>query len=556
MAAVLLPYYPALNGAFVYFDRFEIEGNPTVTNAALWLQNFTYAARTALAGRGHYYRPLYFLSYWLLYRIAGAQPFAFHLFQVLLVMLTAWVVFLLGRELLGNDAAALAGSFLWTLHPAHVEAVAWITSLCDVGCALFYLLAFWLFLRAEKTAPQQVSAHFPAAAAFLAALLFKEMAYSFPMLLLAYWFFLAPGEPWRGRGRRSSPYLVVFCGYLLLRNQVLGSLTAGAPPWEISRSLVTQSLVLLGEHTRIFFWPTPLFYGRTTGLQGGSLFPWPAIAVVALVFLFGFRKRAPVLAFLVFFWVVTLSPSLHIGQITFPYAADRFSYLPSVGLCLALSYLLFDLLPRSFPAFRPSRVAVPLTGVIACLWAVQTSRTIPHWRNEDAFSAYSMQESPAVPIFHNVRGRFLATQSGDLEGASREFESAVRLSESAPHVWTAAAHDAFMGLANVALQQDRIEEAARLYENAASRMPANTAAYKQLASLYWKQNQFAKMAAALANVVRLDQWDLESRFNLGLCWLKMGRYSEAAQQFRAVAIANPEFPHIQEAEAQALLGRK
>jgi len=123
-AAVVLLYHPALRGSFVYFDSFEIEGNPSVTSPALWLQNFTYSARTALAGRGHYYRPFYFLSYWLVYRIAGPQPFAFHLFQVFLFAVTAWLLFRLGRELLGDETAALAGALLWVSHPAHVEAVA------------------------------------------------------------------------------------------------------------------------------------------------------------------------------------------------------------------------------------------------------------------------------------------------------------------------------------------------------------------------------------------------------------------------------------------------
>jgi tetratricopeptide (TPR) repeat protein len=318
---------------------------------------------------------------------------------------------------------------------------------------------------------------------------------------------------------------------------------------------VTQSLILLGEHTRIFLWPAHLTYGRTTGLQAGSLFPWPCLTVTASIFVLALRKRAPVLAFLVFFWLVTLIPCLNIRQITFPYAADRFSYLPSAGLCLAVSYVLYRL-PRRFPALRPSWLPIPLAGTIALLWAFQTYRTIPHWRNEDAFSTYSMRESPNVPIFHNIRGRVLATQTGYLQGATREFETALRLSESAPQVWAAAAHDAYMGLANVALDQGRLAEASRLYENAAARMPANTAAYKQLASLYLRQNQLPAAAAYLSDVVRLDPQDVEARFNLGVCWLKMERYSEAARVFRAVASINPGFPHIAEAEAQAALGRK
>ncbi len=551
----LLLYVPALQGQFVYFDSFEIQGNSAVTNPAFWLRNFTQPTSSALAGRGHYYRPLYFLAYGLVYQVAGARPIIFHLLQVLLFAFSAGALFWLGWELLGDEVVAFVGALLWSLHPAHVEAVAWISSLCDVGCALAYFLAFWLFLRAEKAEPRTFDRHFPAAAVFLVALLFKEMAYSFPLLLLAYWYFLGAPDSWRRRATRWLPYAAVFCGYLLLRVAALGSATAAAGAGDLSWPALLRDLTLLGEHTRIFFWPTHLSYGRMTGLSPGPLFPWPLLALAAGGAALALRRHAPRLAFLVFFWMLTLAPALDIRQITFPYAADRFSYLPSAGLCLALSYLLFELLPRRIPALRAARLAIPATLVIAALWAWQTSRTIPHWRSDDAFSAYSLQDSPTVPIFHTLRGRVLATQKGDWDGAAREFETALRLSESAPEVWRAVAHDSYMGLGNVALQQGRFPDAARFYRQAAAQMPGNTFAYKQLAALYLAQNDLPDMADVLAQVVKLDPQDLQARFNLGVCWLKMGKYGEAEQQFLAVAARNPQFPHLAEAENQATLGQ-
>jgi len=556
VVVALLLYYPCLRGSFIYFDSFEIQGNPAVTNSALWLQNFTHAARTALAGRGYYYRPFYFLSYWLVYRFAGPQPFAFHLLQLLLFAVTAVLLYGLGLALLGDQTAAFVGALLWTVHPAHVEAVAWISSLCDVGCTLFYFLAFWLFLRAEKTEPKKIRRHLPAAAAFLAALLFKEMAFSFPLLLLTYWFFLGGSESWRTRTSRWLPYVLVFCGYMLVRISVLGRVTAGGSPWNVSGSVVMRSLILLGEHTRIFFWPAHLTYGRTAGLEGGSLFPWPLLTLAGSGLIFANRKRLPALAFLTFWWVITLTPSLDIRQITFPYAADRFSYLPSAGLCLAISYFLGDVLPRRFPRLRPSRLAVPVAAAVALVWSLQTTRTIPHWRSEEAFSVFSIEQSPRVPTFHAIRGRVLATQSGDLEGATKEFETALRLSESAPEVWPAVAHDAYMGLANIAVRKGQSEEAVRLYEQAAAKMPANSLAYREIAALYLREGNFPKMAEYLSEAVKRDPLDLEAQFNLGVCWLKMRRYAEAARQFRAVASVDATFPHIGEAEAQALLGQK
>jgi tetratricopeptide (TPR) repeat protein len=194
-----------------------------------------------------------------------------------------------------------------------------------------------------------------------------------------------------------------------------------------------------------------------------------------------------------------------------------------------------------------------LTAAVGILWAAQTSRTIPHWRNEDVLSEYSIHEAPAIPVFHAVRGRVLATERGDFAGAIREYEMALRLGASSTAPWPSVAHDAHMGLANIAKAKGKLDEAAREYELAAAAMPANSFAYKELASLYVRQDNFLKGADYLSQAVKLDPRDLEARFNLGVCWLKLGKYREAAAEFDAVAEVNPDFPHLWDAQAQALL---
>jgi len=426
------------------------------------------------------------------------------------------------------------------------------SSFCDVGCALFYAWAFLLFLPAEKAGQRSSIAHLKPALAFFAALFFKEMAFSFPLMMLSYWFFVArERDSWRNRLLRGVPYVLLFGLYLLARMRVLGHMTSGGNTWSLSLSLLRRSLTLFGEHTKIIFWPTELSYGRTAGFYGDSFFPWAILALLGLGFAFACRKREPLIAFLIFWWPVALAPCLDIRQLQFPYAADRFSYLPSAGLCLAASYLLFRWLPRRFPTLRPSRLPVPVTVVLSLLWALQTSRTIPHWRDEDVFSAYFIQESPTVPIFHAVRGRFLATERGDLDGAVTEFETAMRLSEAAPKVWSAVAHDAHMGLANIATMKGHFDEAAREYEQAAAKMPANSNAYKGLASLYLQQGNLTRVAEYLSQVVKLNPQDIPERFNLGVCWFKLGKYREAAEQFSAVAAVMPDFPNVAEAVALA-----
>lgn len=312
-------------------------------------------------------------------------------------------------------------------------------------------------------------------------------------------------------------------------------------------SSIHRSLTLFGENTRIFFWPTHLTLARTAGLSAGSLFPWPILALLGVGLAFAFRKREPELAFLIFWWPVTLAPCLDIRQLTFPFVADRFSYVPSVGLALAVLYCLRRILSSA-------RFRLPVTAALILACAIQTSRTIPHWKNEDILSAYSIRESPSVPLFHALRGKVLATQSRDFEAATREYQTALMLAQSTQatvNVWRAAAHQAYMGLANIATLEGRFDEAARGYERAIEAMPANTLAYKQIAALSIQRGKLPQAAEYLSRVVKLDPQDLEARFNLGVCWLKLGNFGEAQEQFSAVASSDPDFPRIRDAEMQA-----
>src|ERR1019366_5833906 len=122
------------------------------------------------AQRDNMYRPLQFFTYWVLYRVKGPNPVIFHFALLLFYAAAVWLVFRLACERLPNSSVAFAGALLWALHPLHVETVAWISALPDLGAAYFYLLAFLLFLRAERSADDALGGYLLAAAAFFPSL--------------------------------------------------------------------------------------------------------------------------------------------------------------------------------------------------------------------------------------------------------------------------------------------------------------------------------------------------------------------------------------------------
>jgi tetratricopeptide (TPR) repeat protein len=460
-------------------------------------------------------------------------------------------VFQIGREILGNDCAAFAGSLLWLLHPLHVEAVAWIASVPEMGCGFFYLLAFRLFLCAEKAGSRRLARHAVAALAYLPALFFKEAAFSFPLLVIAYWFFFSDAvETWRRRAACWAMYVGAAVVYSATRVAALGHFSGVRHFWKIQPKIIAAAIGLLGQHAKLFFWPVHLnvFHVFDPGPSLRSLWPW--LTLLVLVAAGAIWKRQRVLGFLVVWWAVTLLPCLDVRQLSFPLLAERFSYLPSVGICFALAYLCLAPLPQQLPHVRLSPVALPVLGLMICFWCVQDVRAVSNWRNNQSLFGYSLIVAPNSGLVRAHHGLDLQFREHDLEGARKEFEAALHLNQAS--FVPLNAYDSYVGLGQIADLEGRHEEALAYYQKATRASPYSNLAYDLLGTVYFPRGDYAKAAEYFARAVQVNPQDLSGRFYLGTCWMKLGKYREAAEQFHAAREIDPTYAQAYTAEAQAL----
>ncbi|MBZ5543310.1 MAG: tetratricopeptide repeat protein [Acidobacteriia bacterium] len=557
VATAFLVYAGSLANGFVYDDEYQVLQNPFVTNPHLWTRIFTGSVWSfqGVAFPTNYYRPLHIFTHWLIYRLAGPNPAAFHLFQILMYAATVWLVFQLGRKLLRQELAAFAGALLWALHPLHVEAVAWIAAVPDTGYGFFYLSGFLLFLRAEESEDRRLGAYALAALAYFPALLFKEMAFSFLPMLLAYWFFISPPETrsaWRRCLIGFMPFVLAVAICLMLRVAALGYVTQAANPCRITPRIAGAALGLLGQHTKLFFWPTHLNVFRSFELGPALHSPWPWLVIATLLGTLWLRKRQPVVSFLIAWWVVGLLPCLDIRQLSFPLLAERFSYLPSVGLCLALAGTLLVWLPRRLPAAQPERVTLPALAVAMVFCSVETLRAIPNWHDNETLANYSLRQSPNAALLHLIQALVLQYQHGDLDGAAREYQTAMRLNWASIRPLSKVTYDSYIGLGQIAYLRGRTEEALESFRKAVRVSPHDSPAYDVLGSVYFPRGDYARAAEYFSQAVRANPQDLSGRFYLGTCLLKLGRPREAAEQFRAARQVDPTFRQAYEAEARAL----
>jgi len=545
-----------LGHRFIYDDSTLIIQNPIISNPHFWRRIFVVDTFSA-AGTytSYFYRPLQLCVYWLIYRAAGPEPYPFHLCNLLVYAATGWLVYRLGIELVRDEVSALAGALLWLLHPLHVEPVAWISALSDLGAGFFYLLGFLLFLRAEKAASERFARHVLAALAFMPALYFKEMALTFPLMLLAYWFFSGSSDAasrWRVRAVQWLPCACVVGVNLTVRVAVFGRLARSAHFWDISSQVWGVGAALLGQYTKLAVWPFKLEFFRSLDYPSSLRSPWAWLALAGIATALALRKRAPLFGFLLIWWFVGLLPVLNSQQFSAPLLADRAAYLPSVGPCLAVAHLARGWLPRCLPHWRPARLVLPLLGLVMLTWAVKDVRIIPSWHDSETSRIYNLQQSPNSVVLHLRQADVLLFLEGKDAEAAAEYQKAMRLNQASAWPVSGLEYDYHLFFGRIALREGRTAEAMGHFETAIKLMPHLPEAYVCLGSVYFPRQEYAKAATCFQHAVQANPYDLNARFYLGTCWMKLGEFGAAAEQFRAAREVDPTYDQAFQAEAGAL----
>ena len=542
-----------LSNLFVHDDIPQVLDNPFLRNVGMWTRIFTGSVWSFRGPAQHdnMYRPLQFITYWALYRLRGPNPAIFHLFLLLFYAAAVWLVFRLACELLPNSLVAFVGALLWALHPLHVETAAWISALPDLGSAFFYLLGFLLFVLADRSADRPAGRHLLAAAGFFPALFFKEMALSFPLLILAYWFLFPGKHSWKSKVVHATIYAAAVAVYSAIRIAVLGRFSEAPHLFQASWRLGAGAVALLGENAKLFFWPAHLSIFRSFNLATSLHSPWPEISLLILAAALFLRKREPMVGFLIIWWGVTLLPCLDIRQVSSA-VSDRFSLLPSVGPCLVLAYFALDWLPRHVARPQTTPALLLAEVVLMALWTVQDVRTVRHWHDNVSLWDQAYAASPDSPVAHMLRGALLQQRDGKLDAAAEEYRIALKLNQASERPLPGVTAECSVLLGQVANMQGRMQEALDDYNQALRAVPGYSLAYKALGIVYFPRGDYAQAKRYFQRAVELAPQEVESRFYLGTCDMKLGEPRDAAAQFHAARRVDSTYLEAYEAEARAL----
>ena len=382
-----------------YFGYVEVDDpayvseNPHV-RAGLTSAGVAWAFTTGHAANWH---PATWLSHMLDVELFGLNPGAHHLVNVALHVTGALLLLVLLARLTGDPWRSGCVAAIFALHPLHVESVAWVAERKDVLSGVLWMLTLWAYV-AYTTKPTRVRM-FRVVAVFSLGLMAKPMLVTLPvvLLLLDLW----PLKRWSWDSRSSLPPLIreklplfalsVVASVITLFVQAQAGAVASLEAVSVGHRL---SLAVVGATTYLqkFVWPTELsFLYPLRDVIPPSTILW-SIVVLAVLSAISFRTvgNRPALFVGWVWYLVTLFPVSGIVQTGLQSVADRYMYLPMIGLSILLVWAVPDLGKRQWFA-RSASVAASVGLTLAM--AIQTSRQLPTWRSNASLWTNAMMRS-------------------------------------------------------------------------------------------------------------------------------------------------------------------
>jgi protein O-mannosyl-transferase len=486
------------------------------------------------------WHPLTTLSHMLDCQLFGVKPGGPHLINVLLHAVNVLLLFLVLRHMTAALWRSAFVAAVWAVHPLRVESVAWISERKDVLSGLFFLLTIAAYLRyADRPT---LLRYMVVAVSLAAGLMAKPMLVTTPLvlLLLDYWplrrnrqsAISGPKSEVRDRERKSWPELFLekipllllsgasSVATILAQRQATGSADELPLAWRFENALVTAV-----TYTRQTFWPSNLsvFYPHPEG----HLNVWSIIAAVLFLIAvsaiaFAWRRKSGYLLTGWFWYLIMLFPVIGIVQVGLQGHADRYTYLPQIGLLVALVWGIADLTFR-WP-YRIAGLSV-LAALMLCGLSASAWQQVGYWKGSETLWTHALQLEPNSDVARGGRGDVLLGR-GDVDGAIRDFNAALSIRPNNAEVHSR--------LADALLRKGNTAEAIAHWEKALEMQPEDVTARDRL-------------GAALAQEGRVEdaiaQWRVSLRYDTGdgnalndLAWV-LATSSDASTRDGGAAVA-------------------
>lgn len=518
-------YWPATHNDFVKYDDDEyVTENRHVQSGLSW-DNAAWAFTTTDVSNWH---PLTWLSYMLDVELFGLDPHGFHATSVVLHALNAALLFWLLHGLTGALAPSLCVAALFAAHPLNVQSVAWVSERKNVLSTLFWLLAMLAY--AAWVRRPRAWTYVCVTACLALSLLTKPMAVTLPFVLLLfdYW----PLDRWRLGQRRlwleKIPLVALVALFSVVTFQVQH---AGG-------SVIAGSAIPAGVRAANATWSYLAYLGKTVWpLELAAFYPFPkavpvwrvALALGSITVVTGvlFRWREALRPQLVgWLWYLgTLVPVIGLVQVGSQAMADRYAYVPLIGIFIAVAWAGAALVDRGLV---PARVAGGFAAALVLALSLRTLQQTATWHDTVALFEHAVRVEPAAWVAHYNLGNAYGAL-GRREEAINEFRATIQ--------WEPAFARAYNNLGDALDGAGRTTEAIPNYERAIQLKPDLVEAYNNLGIAYAAQGKPEAGVGMLRTATQMRPDFLEAYLNLAITLRQLGRLPESlASASEAVAL--------------------
>ena len=474
-----------------------------------------------------FWHPLTWLSLMLDYQLYGLKAGGYHLTNLILHILSTLLLFWLFNRMTGMIWRSAFVAALFALHPLHVESVAWIAERKDVLSAFFWMLTLCLYVYyTEKPA---IRRYLLVLFSFVCALMSKPMVVTLPliMILLDYWplkRFESKKENWvLWQFKEKFPLFTLSAVFSIITLLAQHKMSAQDSSYPLGLRIANASVSFVTYLTKTF-WPQDLaiFYPFPNDIPLWQVLGATILIIVISAFVIIMLKRLPYLFAGWLWFAITMAPVIGIIQINSQAMADRYHYLPSVGIAVILAWGLPLLFSRDDTR---RKILFPAAIASLLILSVLTWQQCGYWKNSVTIFQHALLVTKNNYLAHSNLASALA-EEGKLNEAIDHYNEAIRI---IPHC---AEHYYNRGLAYVTLGQHK--KAIDDFNQAVNMKPDYFEAYLNKGAACGVLGQYQPAIDNFSEAIRLQPDYIYAYYNRGFAYFMQGRNKSGCSDLEKV----------------------
>ena len=522
---------------FVNYDDNQYVYANTAITSGLTPHGIIYAFSGRHARNWH---PLTTLSHMLDCHLWGVRAGGHHFTNIVLHAIAVVLLFLVLKQMTGAIWQSAFVAALFAIHPLHVESVAWISERKDVLSAVFFMLTLGAYIRYERS--PSLGRYLPMSILFALGLMSKPMLVTLPfiLLLLDYWplkRFAVPSSTKR-LILEKIPLFTLSAATALVTLLVQRSSLAVVEQLPLV-SRIDNGLVSCVIYVKQMIWPVRLavFYPH----PGDQLPVWEiGLAIVLLGMVsagaIALRRKRPYLVTGWFWYLVMLMPVIGLVQVGSQAHADRYTYLPQIGLYLLLAWAITDALASQLQ--RRILAVTASVAIIALAWRAHIQAS--YWCNGESLWGHALAVTSRNFMAHDGFGAQLANR-GRLDEAIDQFQKALNITPGFPEIET--------NLIIALMKKGRTNEAIPHLQALLKQIPNDAQAHYNLGNALLKKGDSQGAIAGYEKALSIQVRYPAAHYNLGIALDQNGRIDEAIAHYQEAVQEDPHY-----AQAYYLLG--